>query len=91
MTLIGMIVHGRGDKAFAQYFNEIWPNDPNFMIRSLLRLFPNLEKEPVRELRVLFEFKPQNTFFQQILMQRNSYCLNALKLVNNIVGVKLLL
>jgi hypothetical protein len=30
VTLIGMIVHGCGDKTFAQYFNELWPNDPNF-------------------------------------------------------------
>jgi len=28
VTLIGMIVHGHGDEAFIQYFNELWPNDP---------------------------------------------------------------
>jgi hypothetical protein len=53
-----MIIHGHGDETFAQYFNEIWPNDPNFMIGSFLRLLPNLEKKPIRELKVLFEFKP---------------------------------
>jgi hypothetical protein len=46
--------------------------------------------EPVRESRVLFKFEPQNAFFQQIL-QGSSHCLNALKLVNKIVGLKPLL
>jgi len=57
------------------------------MIGSLLCLFRNLEKELVKESRVLFEFEPQNAFFQQIL-QGNSHCSNALKLVEKIVGVK---
>jgi hypothetical protein len=57
------------------------------MIGSFLRLFYRLEKEPVRESKVLFKFEPQNTFFQQIL-QESSHCLNALKPVNKIVGVK---
>jgi hypothetical protein len=35
----------------------------------------------------LFEFEPQNAFFQQI-MQGSSHCLNALKLANKIVGMK---
>jgi hypothetical protein len=82
-----MITHGCGDKVFAQYSNELWPNDPNFPIGSLLCLFCSLEKEPIRESRLLFEFEPQNTFFQQIL-QGSSHCLNALKLVGEIVGVK---
>jgi hypothetical protein len=87
MTLIGMIVHGNGDKTFVQYFNELWPNDLNFTIGWLLCLFHNLEMEPVRESWVLFGFEPQKAFFQQIL-QGNSHCLNALKLVDKIVGVK---
>jgi hypothetical protein len=45
-------------------FNELWPNDHNFTIGSLLCLFHNLEMELVRESRVLFEFEPQNAFFQ---------------------------
>jgi hypothetical protein len=49
VTLIKMIVHGHGDKTFIQYFNELWPNDPNFPIGSLSHLFCNPEKEPVRE------------------------------------------
>ncbi len=60
------------------------------MIMLLLRLFCNLEKEPIMESWVLFEFEPQNTFFQQIV-QGSSRCLNALKHANKIVGVKPLL
>jgi hypothetical protein len=63
ITLIGMI----GDEAFIQYSNELWLNDPNFMIRLLLCLFHSLEKKLVKESRVLFEFELQNVFFQQIL------------------------
>jgi hypothetical protein len=90
ITLTRMIAHGHGDEAFAQYSNELWPNDLNFMIGLLLRLFYNLEMELVRESWVLFEFEPQNTFFQQIL-QGSSHCLNALKPTDKIVGVKPLL
>jgi hypothetical protein len=63
ITLIGMIIHGHGDEAFIQYSNELWPNDPNFMISLFLHLFHNLEKELVKESRVLFEFELQNVFF----------------------------
>ncbi len=49
ITLIGMIIHGHGDKAFIQYSNELWPNDPNFMMKLFLHLFHSLEKELVRE------------------------------------------
>jgi hypothetical protein len=62
-----MIIHGHGDEAFIQYSCELWPNDPNFMIRLLLRLFHSLEKELIRESWVFFEFELQNAFFQQIL------------------------
>jgi hypothetical protein len=42
-----MIIHGPGDEAFVQYFNELWPKDFNFMIGSFLRLFCSLGKELV--------------------------------------------
>ncbi len=67
VTLTRMIVHGHGDKAFVQYSNELWPNDHNFTIGLFICLFDNLEKEPIRESRILFEFKSQNACFQQIL------------------------
>ncbi len=82
-----MIIHGHGDKTFARYFNELWPNDPNFTNGSLLCLFRNMEMEPIKESQVLLEFEPQNTFFQQIL-QGSSHYLNALKLGDKIMGVK---
>ncbi len=34
ITLMSMIVHG--NERYAQYSNELWPNDPNFTIGSLL-------------------------------------------------------
>jgi hypothetical protein len=43
ITLTGMIVHGHGDEKYAQYFNELWPKDPNFTIGSLLWLLRTLE------------------------------------------------
>jgi len=38
ITFMRMIMHGHGDEKYAQYFNELWPNDPNFTIGSLLWL-----------------------------------------------------
>jgi hypothetical protein len=57
------------------------------MIGLFAFLFCRLEKELIRESQVLFEFEPQNTFFQQIL-QGSSHCLNPLKLMDKIVSVK---
>jgi len=37
ITLTSMIAQGHGDEKYAQYSNELWPNDPNFTIGSLLR------------------------------------------------------
>ncbi len=51
ITLMEMIVHGHGDEAYTQYSSELWPNDPNFTIGSLLHLLRTLEKELVRESR----------------------------------------
>ncbi len=36
IMLMGMIVHGHGDERYAQYSNELWLNDLNFTIGSLL-------------------------------------------------------
>ncbi len=38
VTLIGMIVHGHEDETYVQYSNELWPNNLNFTIGSLLCL-----------------------------------------------------
>ncbi len=55
ITLIGMITHGHETKKYAQYSNELWPNNPNFTIGSLLWLLRTLEVVPVLELKLLFE------------------------------------
>jgi hypothetical protein len=48
------IAHGHGDEKYAQYSNELWPNDPNFTIRSLLWLLWTLEVALVLEPKLLF-------------------------------------
>jgi hypothetical protein len=44
VTFIGMKAHGHVHDRHAYYPNGLWPNDPNFTIGSLLRLFQILEK-----------------------------------------------
>jgi hypothetical protein len=39
ISLINMIAHGHGNERYAQYVNELWPNDPNSTLGSLLQLF----------------------------------------------------
>jgi len=36
ITIPGMIMHGHGDERYTQYSNELWPNNLNFIIGSLL-------------------------------------------------------
>ncbi len=55
ITFIGMIEHSHGGERYAQYFNEMWPNNPNFTIGSLLQLLQTLEVTLVSELKLLFE------------------------------------
>jgi len=46
------------DEIYAQYSNELWPNDPNFTIGSMLRLFCAFEVAPIVESKLLFEEPP---------------------------------
>jgi hypothetical protein len=55
ITLKGMITHDHMDERYAQYYNELWPNDPNFIIGSLLWLLWTLEVAVVLESTLLFE------------------------------------
>ncbi len=87
ITLTGMIVHGHGDERYAQYSNELWPNDPNFTVGYLLRCFWILEKALVCESNILFEHPPQNAFFA-CLLQRKSHYTSELKTPNEVVGPK---
>jgi len=50
-----VMIAGREDERYAQYSNELWPNDPNFMIGSSLQLLWTLEAVSISELKLLFE------------------------------------
>jgi hypothetical protein len=65
--LTGMIAHGHVDERHAQYSNELWPNDPNFTIGSLLWFLQTLEKALACESKMLFEHLPQNALFARLL------------------------
>ncbi len=70
-----------------QYSNELWPNDPNFTIGSLLWLFRTLEKTPACESKMLFKHPPQNAFFACLLQGKSHYIIE-LKTPNESVGPK---
>ncbi len=90
ITLTGMITHGHVNERYAQYSNELWFNDPNFTIGSLLRLLQTLEKVLICESKILFERPPQNALFA-CLLQDKSHCTSDLKTPNEAMGYKLLL
>jgi hypothetical protein len=87
IILVGMIAHGHGDEKCVQYSNELWPNDPNFTIQSLLRLFQTLEVTSVVESKLLFEEPPHNSFFAHLL-QGQLHCVCELHMLDKIVGAK---
>jgi len=64
ITLTRMIAYGHGDEAFAQYSNELWPNDPNFTIGFIMRLLRTLETKPICESQRLFDHELQHEFFE---------------------------
>jgi hypothetical protein len=64
IMFIRLITHQHGDEAFVQYSNELWPNDLNFTIGSLLCLLRTLEKELVHESQRLFDHELQNELFK---------------------------
>jgi hypothetical protein len=88
ITLMGMIVHGHGDERYTQYSNELWPNDPNFTIRSLLWLLRTLEVAPISNRNYCLN-TPRNSFFERML-QGKSHCICKSYTPNQIVGPKLL-
>jgi hypothetical protein len=55
ITLTSMTTHGHEDERYVPYLNESWPNDPNFIIESLLWFFCTLEIAVVVESKLLFE------------------------------------
>jgi hypothetical protein len=82
-----MIAHGHGDKKYVQYSNELWPNDPNFTIGYLLRLFCILEVALITKSKLLLEKPPQNSFFF-CLLQGKSCCVHILCMLEKIVSAK---
>jgi hypothetical protein len=58
VTFMGMITLGHGDQRCAYYSNELWPNDPNFTIGSLLCFLQMLEALPISKSKLLFEHPP---------------------------------
>jgi hypothetical protein len=88
IMLTSIIAHGHDDER-TQYSNELWPNDPNFTIGSLLWLLSILEKVPAYESKMLFEYCPQNALFA-CLLQGKSCCITKLKTLSESVGPKLL-
>ncbi len=87
ITLMGMIAHSHGNERYAQYSNKLWPNDPNFIIASLLRFFQTLEKALACESKMLFEHPPQNALFAHLL-QGKSDCITKVKTPSESVGPK---
>jgi hypothetical protein len=58
IILTRMIAHGHGDERYAQYFNELLLNNPNFTIRFLLQILWTLEVALISKLKLLFEHPP---------------------------------
>ncbi len=88
ITLMG-IAHGHKDERYVQYSNELWPNDPNFTIGSLLRLFYTLEIALVAELILLLEELPKKSVFAHLLEGKLHYVCE-LRTLEKIVNAKIL-
>ena len=67
ISVIGMLMHGHGDGAYAHYSTAFWPGDSNFTISSICRVLRALERPPVKDLKELFIAPPQNSFFEALL------------------------
>jgi hypothetical protein len=85
ITFTRMIVHGHGDERYEQYSNELWPNDPDFTIGSLLQLLQTLEVIPMSKSKLLFEHTSHNSFFVHML-QGKLHCICELCTSDQIVG-----
>jgi hypothetical protein len=73
MTLTGMLTHGHGDGAYADFSIDFWPRDSNFTISSLASCICRLERPAVRNSKALFEERPLSPFFEK-LMRGKSRC-----------------
>jgi hypothetical protein len=73
MTLTGMLTHGHGDGAYADFSTDFWPRDSNFTISSLASCICRLERPAVRNSKALFEERMLSPFFEK-LMRGKSRC-----------------
>ncbi len=89
IMLMDMIAHGHGNEKYAQYSNELWPNDPNFIIGSLLWLLWSFDKVLAFESKMLFEWSTLNALFT-LLFQGKYWCIIEFKTPSESVGPKLL-
>jgi hypothetical protein len=83
-------VHDHGDEKYAQYSNELWPNNPNFTLAFLLCVLRTLEATAILESKLLFKHPPHNSFFA-CMLQGKSCCIRELCTLDQIVGSKPLL
>ncbi len=77
IILTCIIAHGHKDERYVQYLNELWPNDPNFTIGSLLQLICTLKVTLVSKSKLLFKEPPHNSFFM-LLLQGQFCCVHEL-------------
>jgi hypothetical protein len=77
VTLTGMVTHGHGDGAYADFSTDLWPRDSNFTISSLARCLRKLERPAIRNSKNLFDEPPLNRFFEK-LMRGKSRCVGAI-------------
>ena len=58
ISVIGMLMHGHGDGAYAHYSIAFWLGDSNFTISSICRVLRALERTPVKDSKELFTVPP---------------------------------
>ena len=73
ISVIGMLMHGHGDRVYAHYSTAFWPGDLNFTISSICLVLRALERPPVKDSKELFIAPPQNSFFE-VLLHGKSRC-----------------
>ena len=73
ISVIGMLTHGHGDRAYAHYSTAFWPRDSNFTISSIYHVLRALERPSVKDSKELFIAPPQNSSFKALL-HRKSRC-----------------
>jgi hypothetical protein len=82
-----MIAHGHGNEIYVQYVNELWPNDPNSTLGSLLRLFQTWKKLQFVNKKSCFNMFYKNIFYERFL-QGKSCCTDELKTPSQTISPK---